>query len=354
MLPSARRALLLAAFATASCSFAASPEPLYHIASTLRIKSAAAPAWDYLAFDAAHSVLYIARRDDGILAYDTRAKKILGTLAGSQGGNAVVLVPEQDRGYIVHEEGLVTPFSLATRKTAAPLKVGENADNGVYDAATGQVIVMMGDSQQVAFLDARTGELRQRLHIDSQKIEMVAPDGQGKLYVALRDRNKVLRVDARSAKVEAEFATAPSCEQPNGMAYDAEHRRVFVGCRGTSPVLATLDADSGRVVATTPIGRGNDMVIFDASQRRIYTSNGIDANMVVIAQDDADHYRLVEATTTRPNARTMAFDPKTKDVYLVAAEGAVDASRKWSTSVAPFYPNTYFKDTFTLLTLSRR
>jgi hypothetical protein len=65
---------------------------------------------------------------------------------------------------------------------------------------------------------------------------------------------------------------------------------------------------------------------------------------------DADHYRLADAPTTRPFARTMAFDPSTKRIYLVTAEGTVDVRRARRTSVSAFYPNRYFDDTFTLLT----
>jgi len=50
----------------------------------------------------------------------------------------------------------------------------------------------------------------------------------------------------------------------------------------------------------------------------------------------------------------MALDPNTKKVYLVTAEGTVDPGKKVNRSVAPFYPNKYFSDTFTLLTLSPR
>jgi DNA-binding beta-propeller fold protein YncE len=80
-------------------------------------------------------------------------------------------------------------------------------------------------------------------------------------------------------------------------------------------VLAVMDAESGRVVATLPIGRGNDGVIYDEQTRKVYTSNGVDGNLVIYEQIDADTYRLSEATTTRPYARTMALDPKTKKVY---------------------------------------
>lgn len=353
MRPLLRLLSTAAALSCALCSFAAQAGPLYRIESAQTIKSPGKPSWDYLAFDDAHSMLYISRREDGILVYDAKAKKLLGTLANTRGGNAVVPVPEFGRGYVINLDGSTTVFDLSTRKTLQRIKFGDDADNGFYDAATKQIVVTMGDSQQVAFLDAKTGAPQGKLQIDSHKIEGAAPDGKGQMFIALRDRNKVVRIDLKERKLVAEHATTPSCELPSGTAFDAATRRIFIGCRGASPVLAAMDADSGRIVATTTIGRGNDVVLFDAEQRRIYTSNGVDANMVVIEQVDPDTYKLVEATNTRPNARTMALDPKTKKVYLVAADGAVDGSKEWNRSVAPFYPNTYFNDTLTLLTLSR-
>jgi len=157
----------------------------------------------------------------------------------------------------------------------------------------------------------------------------------------------VAKIDVANRKVVSEWKTAP-CEQPTGIAYDKANKRIFVGCRGKSPVLAVLDAASGKVVTTQPIGRGNDGVVYDAG--KIYTSNGVDANLVIYNQVDADTYKLVEATTTRPYARTMAFDPKTKKIYMITAEGTADPGKKINTAVAPFYPNRYYPDTFTVLT----
>jgi DNA-binding beta-propeller fold protein YncE len=167
--------------------------------------------------------------------------------------------------------------------------------------------------------------------------------------MALRDRNAVVKIDVANRKVIEEWKTAP-CEQPTGIAYDAAHKRIFVGCRGSNPVLAVMDAESGKVIKTLEIGRGNDGVIYDDSTHRIFTSNGVDANLVIYDQADADNYKLVEATTTRPYARTMAFDPKTKKIYMVTAEGTADPVQKINKAVAPFYPNHYHPDTFTVLT----
>jgi hypothetical protein len=49
----------------------------------------------------------------------------------------------------------------------------------------------------------------------------------------------------------------------------------------------------------------------------------------------------------------MALDPRSKKVYTVTAEGAADPAKKINSAVATFYPNTYYDDSFTVLTYSR-
>lgn len=325
----------------------------YRLESALTIRSASAPSWDYLTFDPSRDCLYIARRDDGILIYDAKAKKITGTLENTKGGNATVLVPEFDRGYVINQDGSATVFQLSTQKTLGRAKFGEDADNGFYDGVTKQILVTQGDSGQVTFLDAKTGAVAGVLKIDSNSLEGAAPDGAGNFFLALRDRDKVVKIDARTRTLAAEWKITGH-KLPNGVAYDPATKRVFVSVRGDNPALLVLDAATGKVVAEPVIGRGNDQVTFDPAAKKIYASNGFDATLVIIDQVDADTYKLAEAATTRPYARTMAVDLKTKTVYLVTAEGTVDPAKKQRPEVAPFYPNTYFKDTFVLLTYARK
>jgi DNA-binding beta-propeller fold protein YncE len=327
-------------------------QPFYQLESALTIKSPNAPSWDYLTYDSSRDCLYIARRDDGILIYDAKAKKITGAIENSKGGNSTVLVPEFDRGYVINQDGTTTIFQLSTLKTLERASFGENADNGFYDPATKQILVTQGDSSQATFLDAKTGKVTGVLKIDSESLEGTAPDGEGSYYMALRDRDKVIKIDARNHTLVGEWKIGNHVK-PNGVAYDAMNKRLFVSTRGDNPALLVYDT-TGKILAEPTIGRGNDQVIFDPEAKKIYTSNGFDGTLVIIDQVDANTYQLAEAVTTRPYARTMALDPQTKTVYLTTAEGTVDPSKKQRPEVAPFYPNKYFKDTFTLLTYSRK
>jgi DNA-binding beta-propeller fold protein YncE len=212
---------------------------------------------------------------------------------------------------------------------------------------------MRGDSQAITFVDARTAAKVGELHTQSDSLEAAAADGHGALFISERDRNAILKVDVAAEKVLAEWPTQ-GCEAPTGMAYDAADGRIFAGCRGASPVIAVLDASTGKTITSLPIGHGNDGVVYDAASKRLFASNGIDGNLVIYRQTDADHYALDQAVTTRPMARTMAYDPRSGDVYLVAAQGVVDPSKKVNTEAGPFYPNTYFDDTYTLLTFTQK
>ncbi|MFT3790833.1 MAG: YncE family protein [Rudaea sp.] len=332
-------------------STAALAQSFYHLesATTLEGKS---PDWDYVALDATRPILFIGRRGDGAAVFDLAKKQVVKTLEDSEGAGAIRLVPEFDLGYTANEDGTSTMFKLSTLKTIKRVPFGKDSDSVFYDPKSKQLVFTMGDSHALAFMDAKTGAVTGTLPVDSGKLDGSAADGAGNMFVALRDKNKVIKVDVAQRKLLAEYPT-DGCVQPTGLDYDAASKRIFVGCRSEKPVLDVLDGTSGKVVATLPIGHGVDGVVFDAATKQVYTSNGVDANLVIYAQETPDSYKLVEATTTRPYARTMALDPKTKKVYSVTAEGVADPSKKINTAVTTFYPNTYYDDTFTVLTYTR-
>jgi DNA-binding beta-propeller fold protein YncE len=339
-----------AALGIAAFTAAAQAQQFYHLESAVPLK-AAAPDWDYVTLDPARGYLFIGRRGDGVTVFDVRTRKVVRNIDKSDDANAVVLIPEFDRGYTINGDGTTTIFQLSSLKTIDRAKVGEDADSAFYDPVTKQLAFTMGDSKKIAFVDAKTGKVVGELPMDSKKLDGTVPDGEGNMFMALRDKNSVAKIDAKERKLVGDWKTAP-CEEPTGIAFDKANKRLFVGCRGKNPVLAVLDSDSGKVITTLDIGRGNDGVIYDPATHKVYTSNGIDGNLVIYDQVNADTYKLAEATTTRPYARTMALDPKTKKIYLVTAEGTADPSKKINKAVAPFYPNHYFADTFTVLTYS--
>jgi len=80
-----------------------------------------------------------------------------------------------------------------------------------------------------------------------------------------------------------------------------------------------MDADSGKVVATPPIGEGVDANGFDPATQLAFASNG-DGTLTVVHEDSPDKFTVVENVPTKKSARTMALDLKTHNIFLPAAD----------------------------------
>jgi hypothetical protein len=83
--------------------------------------------------------------------------------------------------------------------------------------------------------------------------------------------------------------------------------------------MAVMNADSGGVVTTLPIGDHVDATAFDPETKLIFNSNG-EGTITVVHQDTPDKYSLVETVKTLPKAKTMALDPKTHNLFLSTSE----------------------------------
>lgn len=105
---------------------------------------------------------------------------------------------------------------------------------------------------------------------------------------------------------------------PTGLAYDAKTKRLFIGCRN-EPKMVVMDAVSGKIINSLAIGRGVDYAGFDPQANLVFFSCG-EGVLNIFHEKSADEYEDAGAVKTQPSAKTMAFDPKTRKIFLTAAE----------------------------------
>jgi hypothetical protein len=91
------------------------------------------------------------------------------------------------------------------------------------------------------------------------------------------------------------------------LALDPANHRVFVGCR-REPKLVVLDSETGLEITSLDILGDVDDLSYDAKRKWIYGSCG-EGFLVVIQQNDADHYTQLAKMPTAKLARTSLFDP---------------------------------------------
>jgi hypothetical protein len=352
-----RRSLLVAAVAAGLTSNVQAFDG-YRLIEATSIPSNGA-SWDYVRLDAARQHLYIGHRKESLQVFDIASKKVIRTVPKSEGSNSATLIFDQDLGISNNETGSLTPFKISTGEALSdPVKVGEEVDDSFYDPVTKRLFASVATKEGpvLAVFELPTLKPIGMIKTSSKRLDGAVMDGKGNLFINARDLAKVIKIDTKEMKVAAEW-DIEKCATASGIAMDTSNNRLFIGCRGklpaVVPVMAVVDAESGKTVFTGEIGRQNDGMVYDAETKRIFTGNGVDAVLVIFEQVDKDTYKPVEALQTRPGVRTLALDPKSKRLYSVTAEGSADFGKKVNSAVGPFYPNTFFPNTFQVLTFGK-
>jgi DNA-binding beta-propeller fold protein YncE len=269
--------------------------------------------WDYLTVDESARRLYVSHGTQ-VEVLDVDDGTQVGKIENTPGVHGIAIAPEIGRGFVSNgQNATVTIFDLKTLKRISDVPTGKKPDAIIYDSATGRVFAFNGESDSATVIDAKDGKVAGTVRLGGGP-EFAVSDGKGYVFNNLEDEGDVLKINANKMVGEQRWKV---CEAPSSMAIDRESRRLFIGCR--SKVMAVMNADTGQVITTLPIGDHVDATAYDPETKLIFNSNG-EGTVTVIRQDGPDTYSVVETVKTLPRAKTMALDPKTHRLFLSTAE----------------------------------
>lgn len=325
-------------------SVVAASGPGYRVVKTYKLGGEG--GWDYLLADPDMHRLYISRGTH-VVVIDADTGKSVGEIADTPGVHGIALAPELGRGFTSNgREGTVSIFDIKTLATSNKVKVGgENPDAILYDPATKRVFTFNGRSHDSTAIDAATGKVLGMIKLDG-KPEFAANDGKGKVFVNIEDKSELTAIDANKLEVEHTWPLAP-CTEPSGLAIDREHRRLFAGC--DNKMMAVIDADNGKVIATPAIGEGVDATRYDPETGLAFASCG-EGVLTVIKEESPEKFAVVENVPTQKGARTMALNTKTHAVYTVTAQFGPPPP---PTAENPHPYRSIVPDTFVVLVLKK-
>jgi DNA-binding beta-propeller fold protein YncE len=299
----------------------------YRLANTY--KFGAAPGdreyFDYITFDPDSRRLYLSHRSE-VLVVNADTGEEEGKIAGLQLSHGVALVPEVGRGFISDgAQGKVLIFDLKTLKMVGEASVAPDADCIIYDPASKRVFTFNGDSHNATAIDPSTGKVVGTIDLGAAP-EFAVADGQGTIYNNLGDKSEVVAIDSRSLKAKSHWPVTPA-GAPAPITMDREHRRLFVAGREPA-MLVVMNADDGKVIQSFPISGGADAEVYDSKTGLIFVSTR-EGWVHIFHEDSADHYSEAGKVKTEFGAKTMAYDPKTKRIFVDTAEfGKAPAATK--------------------------
>ena len=294
--------------------------------------------WDILTVDSSAHRLYLSHATK-VVVVDLTKNAVVGEIADTPGVHGFVVAPELQRGFSSNgKEAKVSVVDLKTLSTTSKLDSGEGPDALVYDARRGEVYVFNHKGNSSTVIDAKAAKVVSTIPLGGAP-EFAAVDSKaGRVYCNLEDKSEVVVIDTAKHEVIARWPVAPG-EEPSGIALDAAHHRLFAGCH--NKMMAMLDTETGKVIATVPIGERVDGCAFDDAKQLAFASCG-DGTTTIAKEETPQKLTVVQTLQTERGARTMTIDPQTHRIYLPSAQfqPAPPASPGSSPARPTIVPNT--------------
>lgn len=271
--------------------------------------------WDYLEIDPATHRVFISRGTH-VVVVDPSDGEVVGDIPDTEGVHGIALAPEFGRGFTSNgRSASVTIFDLKTLKTIGTAQTEQGPDAIIYDPGSKRVFTMNGRAGSATAIDAESGKVAGSIPLGGRP-EFAAADGRGHVFANLEDKSELVELDSKALKLLNTWPLSP-CESPSGLAIDAAHERLVVGCH--NKLMTFVNGDTGKVVGTVPIGEGVDANRFDPGTGLAFASCG-DGTITIAHENSPDKFGPAGVIQTQRGARTMALDYSNHTIVTVTAE----------------------------------
>jgi YVTN family beta-propeller protein len=204
--------------------------------------------FDYLSIDSKTRRLYLSHGTQ-VDVVDADSGRLIGTIPDTPGVHGIAIAAEVKHGFTSNgREDKVSVFDLATLKLIKKVDVGKGPDGIYYDPESKRVFTNNHRSHDITAIDARTGDVVGTVPMEGDGEQAVIAGNL--IYVNSENTNEVVTFDPKSLDVKHRFPIGIA-QTPTGLAYDAQTKRLFVGCRN-EPKMVVMDAVTGKVLNSFP------------------------------------------------------------------------------------------------------
>jgi DNA-binding beta-propeller fold protein YncE len=294
--------------------------------------------WDYLNVDESTGRIFISH-GTVVNVIDEKDGKLIGTIPDTKGVHGIAIATDLNKAFISNgRDSSVTIINLSTLAFITKVTVtGQNPDAIIYDPFSHNVFTYNGRTANATVIDGLANNVIATIKLDG-KPENSVSNGKGKVYVNIEDMSEIAVINSLTNIVEHTWSISPG-EEASGLALDNENHRLFTVC--SNKLMVILDASSGRVITSLPIGDGSDGAVFDPALKRAYSSNG-EGTLTVVQEISPDEFKVLENVTTQRGARTLTVNKKTHHIFMSAAEYEVASPSAGNTNRRPaIKPGTF-------------
>ncbi|MBV2131620.1 YncE family protein [Pseudomonas sp. MAP12] len=177
----------------------------------------------------------------------------------------------------------VAVVDLRTAKVQDRVEVGRYPHGQRLSPDGRTLAVANRDSNDVSLIDVASRTQMARIAVGRQPVQVAfTPDGQ-RLFVSLSGENAVAAVDLQSQRHSATYPVGPG---PIQLAVSPDGTKLVVANQGNRKMpghsLSILETATGRLIATTEVGKGAHGVSIVGNGSRAYVSNAFEDSVSVV------------------------------------------------------------------------
>ena len=269
--------------------------------------------FDYQSLDATQGRLYISHMNaNQLVVFDTNKREVVANLDDFSGVHGVWAVPELSRVYASvtgeHKVAVVDTKTLQTLARVGPIKY---PDGIAYAPGPQRVFVSDEHGDVDAVIDTKTNSLVAGIPLGGGAGNTVYDSGSGHILVAVHQKNELVAIDPANLQIIGHYPMT-GIESPHGIALDQSGRLAFVAGE-ENHMLAVVDLNTMKVLATHPVGEDPDVLAFDPGLKKLYVS--AESGNVFVFREDGKTL-VHEGDISIPHAHTVCVDPNTHLVYF--------------------------------------
>jgi DNA-binding beta-propeller fold protein YncE len=288
-----------------------------------RIQGPPTQLWDYAFIKVSAKRLYLAT-SEGVMTLDLVTKRTSAQFVRAGRTHGVLPLDETTAALGDATDSAVKLFDADTGRVLAVIPTGKspiadgwhNPDGLVLEPKTDFLVAANGDSGTLALIDLKKHEVVGTIAVGG-KLEFADADGNGTIYINARTRKTVAVVDVLRRKVVKEIPLK-DCSKSSGLAYDRNDKLIISVCE--NGFVKFIDAASDAEVASLPVGKGADVVLYDPERRVAFVPAGEDGTLSVIAIRGPKDMVVTQVLKTQLSARLGAIDSSTGRLYLPVVE----------------------------------
>ncbi len=274
---------------------------------------------DYVYADNDGRRVYVPRGANTFV-FDLDSHKYVGTIT-NLGGHGVAIDTKTHHG--VSSSSPPALFDTETMQKLKNIEVQGRPDGILLEPLTDRIYILSHEAPSITAIDPKDGSVVGTVDVGGA-MEQAQSDGQGKLYVDVEDEKKIAVVDVNTLKLITKYDLGEGAGEPGGLGLDIKNHILFAMCANPN-VCVVVNADTGKVLATLPLGNGTDGGGFNPNTMEAFSSQR-DGTLTIIKESSPTSFAVEQTVTTKTGCKTCSLDTKNNQIVLICTERAPQAA----------------------------